>query len=66
LIGLQNLGRHGVPVEIRVLHRYTFERLPQLAEFIYRNLTFASHVTFMGMEMMGFAINSLDAVDWPV
>ena len=63
LIGLQNLGRFGVPVEIRVvLHRYTFERLPQLAEFIYRNLTFASHVTFMGMEMMGFAISNLDAL----
>jgi His-Xaa-Ser system radical SAM maturase HxsC len=63
LIGVQNLGRFGVPVEIRVvLHRYTFERLPQLAEFIYRNLTFASHVTFMGMEMMGFAISNLDAL----
>jgi His-Xaa-Ser system radical SAM maturase HxsC len=63
LIGLQNLGRYGVPVEIRVvLHSYTYERLPQLAEFIYRNLTFASHVTFMGLEMMGFAIGNLDAL----
>ena len=63
LIGLHNLGRHGVPVEIRVvLHSYTYERLPQLAEFIYRNLTFASHVTFMGLEIMGFAIANLDAL----
>ncbi len=63
LIGLQNLGRFAVPVEIRVvLHRFTFDRLPQVAEFIYRNLTFASHVTFMGMEMMGFAISNLDAL----
>jgi His-Xaa-Ser system radical SAM maturase HxsC len=61
LIGLQNLGRCGVPAEIRVVvHSQTYERLPQLAEFIYRNLTFASHVTFMGLELMGFAISNLD------
>jgi His-Xaa-Ser system radical SAM maturase HxsC len=61
LVGLQNLGRWGVPVEIRVVvHRWTFERLENLAEFVYRNLTFASHVTFMGLEMMGFAISNLD------
>ncbi len=61
LVGLQNLGRHGVPVEIRVvLQRYTYERLPRLAEFIYRNLTFAAHVTFMGLELMGFAVANLE------
>jgi His-Xaa-Ser system radical SAM maturase HxsC len=61
LVGLQNLGRFGVPVEIRVVvHSLTYDRLPQLAEFIYRNLAFASHVTFMGLEMMGFAISNLD------
>jgi His-Xaa-Ser system radical SAM maturase HxsC len=61
LVGLQNLGRYGVPVEIRVvLHRHTYARLPQLSEFIYRNLTFASHVTFMGLELMGFAVANLD------
>jgi His-Xaa-Ser system radical SAM maturase HxsC len=63
LIGLHNLGRYNVPVEIRVvLHNYTYIRLPQLAEFVYRNLTFASHVTFMGLEMMGYAIANLDAI----
>lgn len=61
VIGLQNLGRHGVPVEIRVvLHRYTVERLPQLAEFIYRNFTFAAHVALMALEPMGFAVPNLD------
>ncbi len=60
LVGLQNLGRYGVPVEIRiVLHRQTYKRLPELAEFIYRNLTFASHVALMGLEMMGFAVPNL-------
>jgi His-Xaa-Ser system radical SAM maturase HxsC len=61
LLGLQSLGRFGVPVEIRVvLHSLTYDRLPQLAEFVYRNLTFASHVTFMGLEMTGFAVSNLD------
>lgn len=60
LVGLQHLGRYGVPVEIRVvIHRDTYKRLPELAEFIYRNLTFASHVALMGLEMMGFAIPNL-------
>lgn len=57
MIGLQNLGRFGVPVEIRiVIHRLTCGRLPDLAEFIYRNLSFAAHVALMGLEMMGFAV----------
>lgn len=56
IAGLHNLARCQVPVEIRiVVHRQTFERLPQLARFIYRNLTFAAHVTFMGLEVIGFA-----------
>jgi His-Xaa-Ser system radical SAM maturase HxsC len=60
ILGLHNLARHGVPVEIRVvLHSFTYERLLCLAEFIYRNLTFAGHVAFMGLEMMGFAIPNL-------
>jgi His-Xaa-Ser system radical SAM maturase HxsC len=54
--GLHNLARAGVPVEIRVvIHRHTYARLPQLAYFIYRNLTFASHVALMGLEVIGFA-----------
>jgi His-Xaa-Ser system radical SAM maturase HxsC len=57
MIGLHNLGRFGVPVEIRVvIHRLTYQRLPQLAEFVYRNVPFAAHVALMGLEPMGFAI----------
>jgi His-Xaa-Ser system radical SAM maturase HxsC len=63
LVGLQNLGRYGVPVEIRiVIHRLTFQRLTAVAAFIYRNLTFAAHVTFMGLEPTGFAVPNLDHV----
>ena len=61
LIGLHHLGATGVPAEIRVvLHSRTADRLPQIAEYIYRNLTFASHVTFMGLELMGLAISNLE------
>jgi His-Xaa-Ser system radical SAM maturase HxsC len=61
MIGLQHLGASGVPVEIRVVvHSLTANRLPQIAEYVYRNLTFAAHVTFMGLELMGFAVPNLD------
>lgn len=61
LIGLQNLGRFGVQVEVRVvIHRLTYERLPELAEFLYRNATFASHVAFMGLEIIGFGATNID------
>jgi His-Xaa-Ser system radical SAM maturase HxsC len=61
IIGLQNLARYEIPVEIRVvIQRHTAPRLPELAEFIYRNLTFAAHVAFMGLEITGFAKANLD------
>jgi len=60
LIGLHNLGRWGIPVEIRVvIHKYTYTRLAELAEFICRNLPFSSHVALMGLEIMGFTIPNL-------
>lgn len=61
--GLMNLARCGVSVEIRVvLHRQTVDRLPQLARFIARNLPFADHVAFMGLEMMGFVRMNLESL----
>lgn len=53
--GLHNLARFGQRVEIRVvLHRQTVPRLPQLAEFIYRNFPFVEHVALMGLEYTGY------------
>ena len=55
VIGLHNLARYEIPVEIRVvIHLQTYRRLPQLAEFIARNFPFAAQVALMGMEMFGF------------
>lgn len=54
--GLLNLARCKVPVEVRVvLEAPTVRRLPQLAEFIARNLPFAAHVALMGLEPTGYA-----------
>jgi len=61
--GILNLKRHGQQVEIRVVvHRQTYARLPQLAEFLARNLTFVDHVTFMGLEITGFTRANLDSL----
>ena len=54
VIGLMNLDRYHVRVEIRVvLHALSIPRLPQLVAFITRNLPFACHVAMMGLEMFG-------------
>lgn len=61
--GMMNLAAARVPVEIRVvLHRQTFERLPNLAAFIARNLPFVSHVALMGLEPTGFTKANMDAL----
>jgi len=50
--GILNLKRQGVLVEVRVVvHKQTYDRLPQLARFIARNLTFVDQVVWMGLEM---------------
>ena len=53
--GVLNLKRCNVRVELRVvIHKYTYERLPQLARFISRNLQFVDQVALMGLEATGF------------
>lgn len=60
IMGLHQLARWGQRIEIRVvLHALTIRRLPQLAEFIYRNLTFADHIALMGLETIGYTPRNL-------
>ncbi len=55
VMGLHQLARHNVPVEIRVvLHRLTVPRLAHLAEYVYRNFPFVGHVALMGLEPTGY------------
>jgi His-Xaa-Ser system radical SAM maturase HxsC len=61
--GIMNLERCGQRVEIRiVIHKQTFERLPQTARFVGRNLPFVTQVALMGLEIMGFTKANLDAL----
>jgi His-Xaa-Ser system radical SAM maturase HxsC len=70
ILGLHQLARYGIEIEIRVvLHALTVPRLERLAEYICRNLTFAHHVSFMGMEHIGYAPRNMkelwiDPVDY--
>ena len=59
--GILNLKRLGQKVEVRVvIHKLSVQRLPELCEFIARNLLFVDHVALMGLEMMGFTRANLD------
>src|SRR5260370_3876453 len=60
IMGLHQLARWQQRVEIRVvLHAKTVSRLPKLAEFLYRNLTFVEHVALMGLENIGYAARNM-------
>jgi His-Xaa-Ser system radical SAM maturase HxsC len=53
--GLYNLGKSGFDIELRVvITRSNSTRLPELANFIYRNLPFVRYVSFMGLEYTGW------------
>lgn len=61
--GIYNVAKYSLTLEIRVvLQRPTIARLPQLSEFIYRNLPFANHIAFMGLENMGYAVKNWNAL----
>ncbi|CAM4488799.1 MAG: hypothetical protein LEGION0403_FIIPPAGN_00427 [Legionella sp.] len=63
LKGIINLKSLNQKVEIRVvIHKQTYQRLPQLAEFITRNLLFVDHIALMGLEMMGFTKANIDSL----
>lgn len=61
--GLHNLALYQVPVEIRiVIMSLNYKRLVNIAEFIYRNLTFVCHVAFMGLETCGSAAQNINKI----
>jgi len=59
--GLHNLASYNQRVEIRVvLHQQSIPRLTRLAKYIYKNLPFAEHVAFMGLEYIGYTPHNID------
>lgn len=63
LIGLYNLAANDIDIELRVvLTKQNYQRLPQMARFISKNLAFVSSVAFMAMEDIGYTIKNHDLV----
>lgn len=57
--GLYNLGEFGINIELRiVINKINYKRLPQLSDFIYKNLPFVKYISFMGLEDTGYAIKN--------
>jgi len=54
-LGIHKISSLGFPVEIRiVLHKLSNPRLLSLSKFIHKNFPFVYHVTFMGLEIIGY------------
>lgn len=52
--GIYNLALFHQKIGLRiVVHKKTYKRLPQLAEYIYRNFPFVQQVAFLQMETIG-------------
>lgn len=59
--GLYNLALFHQRIGLRiVVHKQTYKRLPQFADFVYHNFPFVSQVAFMQMETMGMAKDNFD------
>ena len=63
LYGLYNLYNCGIDIELRVvINKQNYIRLPQISEFIFKNLPFVSWVAFMAMENTGYCIKNRDLI----
>lgn len=59
ILGMYNLAAEGIPIELRiVVNLLNYNRLPQMSEFIFRNLFFVSWTAFMAMEHTGYAVKN--------
>lgn len=59
--GLYNLALFHQKIGLRiVVHKQTYKRLPQLADYIYHNFPFVSQVAFLQMETTGNVTKNLD------
>jgi His-Xaa-Ser system radical SAM maturase HxsC len=59
IIGLYNLAAFEIPIELRiVVNRLNYKRLIHLSDFIFKNLSFVTCVSFMAMEYIGFVVKN--------
>ena len=72
LAGLYNIAAYGGEIELRiVINKLNYMRLPQMAEFIFKNLPFVSWTAFMAMEHIGHAVSNernvwIETVDYKI
>jgi His-Xaa-Ser system radical SAM maturase HxsC len=53
---IYNLAKANEAIELRVvISKLNYQRLPEIAEYIYRNFPFVYHIAFMGLEYTGNA-----------
>ena len=63
MYGLYNLYNCGIDIELRiVINKQNYIRLPQISEFIFKNLPFVTWVAFMAMEDTGYCIKNRDLI----
>jgi His-Xaa-Ser system radical SAM maturase HxsC len=61
--GLYNLAESEVKIELRiVINNLNFERLYPFSNFIYKNLPFVQYISFMGMEITGYAVRNYERI----
>lgn len=59
ITGIFNLSALGAVIELRiVINKLNYMRLPQMAEFIHKNLPFVGWTAFMAMEHIGHAVSN--------
>ncbi|WP_405247833.1 His-Xaa-Ser system radical SAM maturase HxsC [Cellulophaga sp. Asnod2-G02] len=55
ILGIHKMAELGFLIEIRVvLHKLSVDRLEELAKFTHKNFPFIYHITFMGLELIGY------------
>ncbi|WP_417443177.1 His-Xaa-Ser system radical SAM maturase HxsC [Joostella sp.] len=63
ILGIHNMAELGFLIEIRVvLHKISIERLEELAKYIHKNFPFIYHITFMGLEIIGYTKANKDVL----
>ncbi|MDZ4196106.1 MAG: His-Xaa-Ser system radical SAM maturase HxsC [Candidatus Izemoplasmatales bacterium] len=61
VIGLHNMAHQCLRLELRVvLHNQTYQRLPALAKYVFKNFPFLEHIALMGLEYTGYTPRNHD------
>lgn len=63
ILGLYNLASYSISIELRiVVNKKNYYRLPEMANFIFKNLPFVEFVSFISMEYLGNAVKCTNTI----